>query len=459
LKKFKKFDTHLRFLNNPMLSRLINTVGGFFVANKPIIEFVDNDFTPQEKETLTDFFINTTPELIIEILPTLLLFGFCSFYFDKKNLEIKRIDYRNGTLKFKYPKKEYKTTPEFQWFWKYNKGKLQSSGLLKKPDKDVFHYILDNPTVDGDICGEMSRFVELYETVEILENYAKKIEKNKANLPVYFQRNLPSLRNDEYENFQNVSFIRNTDPNELDSEQKRALNLRNVSKRITFFRPPQMVETEELLGRYFRTKNFYETKTRVNENGSNYLEIGELLKPVQLKLTDAGDLLKQKSEELNRLISEHLGIYDLTRKQKSALKDSVRQGGFFLRPVISRLQGMLQKFLTFCFNKFLEFLIKKNKDKEKNEKNKDKTEKGYDLLKENFFLVVNLNPLFYLSESEIKLLSENLDFEIFKKLMFGEELTDVIEQCVKNGEKIEKNGEKIEKNNNEKKKKKKKKKE
>ena len=58
-KEFKNFETHIRFLNNPILARLINTIGGFFVANKPIIEFVDNTFNNEEIKTLQEFFINS----------------------------------------------------------------------------------------------------------------------------------------------------------------------------------------------------------------------------------------------------------------------------------------------------------------------------------------------------------------------------------------------------------------
>ncbi len=346
----RDMDKASKFQRSPEVSPLFNGLTGLLTSNPPTIKF---------HKTLTGHTFLTNKDVIneiqkmmvgltMEILPKLLVFGFVSYrrVLDK-DARIECINYKNGELKYLIDKDNYTIT--LHWFWKGVSRVIGVSKfeVLKKPDENVKHFIVTPPTFTGELTSQLAEFIYEREKLVYLEKLATKIEKLNADRPYYIQKKLPDLKKAEsFELFQQYTFLKNSDIQEVDDDRKRFYNINGIKHHIEFFERDWKKRTEEMILKHFKLKSYFGFGINP-ENG--ILTSGELMELVFPEIRPAGPLLETTRREFSDAISKSLGFFQLTETSQK-IKDQVRLAGFFIRPVVNRLRHIMEECMTQIMN-------------------------------------------------------------------------------------------------------------
>lgn len=426
LKDVKKIKDGVLFEKSPYLKKALAIIIGLLTSNSPIIKFhplFKNHDVISNKDSLEDL-KNLVVEWVDKIVPKLEVFGF-GFYNKDKDEIIEFLDFRDGKIKYKVDKKTKKR--ELFWVWH---GEILDSKLKEEVDKNVKFFYYELPTRTGELNSTLSSFIDEFIKLNKLKGYANTIEENKAANRWFKQKLFPELRPDQYEVFQNHTFLMNTNLSELDDPKKRFYNMHGVGRHIEYFEPEWKKRTEEMIIKYFNIRKFHEIDI---DKKTGVVTVGELAKLEFLPIVEYGSLLNDTRTEFKDSLSEIYGVYQFSSQRQ--LKEQARLGGFSIRTSISKIQTRVEKCLSHVLNDMLESamdyfarkkieeLILQNKEIPEE---KDKIEiPDLDILK---IISVELDPIQYLTESDQNILSTyNLSLGDIIKISFGSGVLDFIE--------------------------------
>ena len=424
-KNVKNIDDGVKFEKSEYVERALGSLIGLLTCNSPKITFhplFKNHELFSDPEIIKEF-VDMVIGWVDEVLPKLLVFGFI-FYTKKSGHVIQFLDFRNGNIKYNVKN----NLVELLWIW-VNKNKFGKTPLFEEVDKNVKCYVHRPPTFNGELTGKVSNFIKIYRTLQLLEQYAVEIEENKVNRKFFLQKILPELKPDQYEVFQNHTFLVNANLNEVDDPRKRFYNMQGVNRHIEYFEKDWKKRTEELITKFFNVRKFQEFS---KDKKSGLFTAGELVKVIFPDVINYGELLSQKRIELKDMLSEVFGIFQYSSQKQ--LKDQVRLSGFSIRTSINKIGRLVAKCLTDVLSNSLEDVMDyaaKKKIEELKLQNKqipDKKNKieipDLNILK---LINVELDPIQYLTDGEQEMFSDyNLSLGDRIRISFGSGLLDYI---------------------------------
>lgn len=421
-KLFDEVETNLNkeieLESDTYIQRAIETIAGFLISNKFKIEINDSSIKSvfMENDKVEEEFQITLKDILIKALPKILVYGFIFYRVDPDDeFGIELINFDNGSVYYKVNKQK---KVEMFWLWKEVNFFSQSSLRydMRKFDKKVFNFTYYPLNFNGKVTSPLSYFSTEKQKLNFLEKILTTLEKRKVNREFYMQRMLPELKPDQYEVFQNHTAIANRSLDEIDSMRKRFLNMYNIRNALELHVSDSETTTQEHILRFFQISNYYSYRnTEYDFSGEVKKKIptfGELVQPKFLDIVPGGDFYKEKLEEYKKNINGYFGI---ERGGNQNLRDNVRLSGFFIRPVIIKIQCIIERFLNECVNMcYLPiFKLIKYQDQEIDEEQVEELKTS---------IQIRVDPILYVSSDELQLIKEfGPTFDAFVKLILGSE--------------------------------------
>jgi len=351
LSRYKRLDLRnmIDFVLSDFVCPPVRNVASMLTGNPVQILMhrrISHDDKFQERiDMLSKCFTSITERVLQNIMG----FGFVSFHVDGETGGIDIVDYRNGELFFRVDSET--NAYSFAWVRYLFKGSsqiLDDSYVIRerKIDVDCHHYVPNPPTDMGVLSGELVPLLGKFMMVRDLADYCFEIERRKVINPMYYKKQLPPLKFEEYtmlmEHTMNTAAGR---ARQISPDIADAMNMQTNGPGVgAVFGEEHRADLRLMAKRMSELAN---NDTVTYDKRTNRLTAGPLVDLMFMPIHEPSKRVEQLAQDLRDSVNERVACYQFVSSTRAGnVKEFAGLTGAFLRPMIMKLKYMLDSMFT-----------------------------------------------------------------------------------------------------------------